>query len=67
MEYEINVAKQRNGYGYYAHYFRVIVPYGKVKEVYRQLKEQFPEPEYKLDVTVWQKIGNSVDMKNFNG
>ena len=68
MEYVINVARwtNRNWNGGYVHYFKVTVPYGQVKEVYEQLKEKFPEPEYKLDVTMWEKVGKSVDMENFN-
>lgn len=68
MEYEINVAKWENrnwNSGLYVHYFKVTVSYGKLKEVYKQLKEKFLEPEYKLDVTECQRVGKSVDMANF--
>lgn len=58
MEYEINVAK--NG----IHYFKVIVQYGNVKNVYTELKEKFPECE--LKVVKWEKVGNWVDMDKCN-
>lgn len=54
MEFEINVAKNKQ------HYFRVIVSYGKVKKVYDELKGKFPECE--LTVTKWEKVGQNVDM-----
>lgn len=56
MEFEINVAE--NG----KHYFRVIVPYGKVKKVYTELQDKFPNCE--LTVTQWERVGKSVDIDN---
>ena len=56
MEFEINVAK--NG----KHYFRVIVPYGKVKKVYDELTEKFPD--CKLSVTQWERVGKFIDIEN---
>lgn len=71
MEYEINVARpvteREKLYGHvtdYKHYFKVIVPYGSVKKVYDELKGKFPD--CKLDVTVWKKIGEEVDMDKCN-
>lgn len=70
MEYEINIARpvtnrERQLYGGgYTHYFRVIVPYGSVKQVYEELKEKFPD--CKIDVTAWQKVGEKVDMGKCN-
>ena len=65
MEYEINVAKPTmKEYSGYKHYFRVIVPYGSVKQVYKELKEKFPD--CKIDVTVWQKVGKQINMEKCN-
>lgn len=67
MEYTINVAKWSNRHwnGGYVHYFKVTVQYGQVKEVYEQLKEKFPEPDFKIDVSRWQTVGTEIDMENF--
>ena len=67
MEYTINVARWSSNHwnGGYVHYFKVTVPYLQVKEVYEQLKEKFPEPDYKIDVTRWQTVGEQLDMENF--
>ena len=71
MEYEINVArpieKRDKLYGCsgeFVHYFRVTVPYGRVKKVYEELKEKFPG--YKLEVIEWEKIGSYLDMSKCN-
>lgn len=70
MEYTINVARpmtKRDSFyrsGDYIHYFKVTVPYGSVRRVYEELKEKFPD--CKIDVTVWQKVGESIDMDKCN-
>ena len=59
MDYEINVAKPVNlkwaaktaGTIIYAHYFKVIVSYVSVKQVYEELCEAFPD--CKIEVTAW--------------
>lgn len=65
MEYEINVSKWNDRRKLYEYYFRVSTTYGKLKIVYDQLKENFPEPQYKLNATMWEKIGRDVDVENF--
>lgn len=69
--YEINVAKEDGKRGYYigsefhkvyVHFCKVIVeqiyPECETHEVYKTMKEKFPESEgYKVDVTLWQGRG----------
>ena len=62
MEFEINVAKKENGT--LRHYFKVTVPYGSVKKVYNELTEKFTDCE--LSVTVWNKVGKTVDVNTIN-
>ncbi|UTC29818.1 hypothetical protein BAJUN_01880 [Bajunvirus bajun] len=65
--YAINVAKDngRKAYGggrSYSHFFRAevrdTVP---AKEAAAAIRAAFPEPEYKVDVTLWQGRGYSQD------
>lgn len=68
MYYEINVAKQNKkigANGRYDHYFataeRSITDKQTLKKVYADLKKAFPEPDFKIEVTCWQKVGKPVD------
>ncbi|ULF71819.1 hypothetical protein K6745_18935 [Vibrio alginolyticus] len=67
MRYEINVAKAsgkdwKGEKSLYRHYFRIEVPYENREEVYRQMQEHYPLPEYRLTLsevrtvstTIWQ-------------
>ena len=70
MYYEINVAKKRPTIygvdGGYSHFFatdpRSCTTREKTAEVVRVLKEKFPEPEYKIDVSLWEQIGKGVNV-----
>lgn len=63
MYYEINVSL--NGQHFFATAERSVTAEWKLKEVYKVLKEKFPEEEgYKVDVTHWEKVGKFVDMEN---
>ena len=73
MYYEINIAKlnKRIGAnGRYEHYFataeRSITSKEQLKSVYAELRKAFPEPEFKINVTYWEKIGQPVDMGNMS-
>ncbi len=67
MFYEINVSKQYkslSGEIRYAHFFatteRSITTRSDLRNVYEALVEKFPEPEYKLSVTCWEKKGRQM-------
>lgn len=68
MYYEINIAK-RNAKGEYAHYFataeRSITTIESAKEIYTELNNAFPEPEYNITVSKIEKIGYHIDVNTF--
>jgi len=65
MYYEINIAK-RNAKGEYIHYFataeRSITTIERAKEIYTELSNAFPEPEYNISVSKIEKIGSYIDV-----
>lgn len=62
MHYEINVSL--NGKHFFATAERSISSEWKLKEVYKILKEKFPENEgYKIDVTRWENRGTPINME----
>lgn len=62
MHYEINVSL--NGKHFFATAERSISGEWKLKEVYKILKEKFPENEgYKIDVTRWENRGTPINME----
>ena len=71
MYYEINVAKRRDkavyGGSEYTHFFatapRSCTTEGITKDVVKIFKEKFPEPEYKIDVTMWQNLGTGISVE----
>jgi len=68
MYYEINIAK-RNAKGEYHHYFatakRSITTIEKAEEIYGELSKAFPEPEYNIMVSKFEKIGSLIDVNTF--
>lgn len=65
MYYEINVSL--NGKHFFATAERSISGEWKLKEVYKVLKEKFPEEEgYKIDVTYWSKVGKYINTEELN-
>lgn len=65
MYYEINVSK--NGKHFFATSERSITSEDKLNEVYGELKRAFPVSDgYKMNVTYWEKQGQSVDMPEDN-
>ena len=65
IEYKINVAKCiRKEPPCYRHYFQVGVPFGKVKEVFEEIKRAFPD--CKLEITRWETIGKQIDVKEID-
>ena len=66
MYYEINVAVfvPDGGKGYYDHLFataeRSLTTELKAKQLFNLLKEKFPEPQYIVEVSRWEKIGHGV-------
>lgn len=69
MFYEINIAK-RNAKGDYHHYFataeRSITSIERAKEIHAELSKAFPEPEYNITVSYWEKIGHHIDINKSN-
>jgi len=70
MYYEINVSKlvKRSGVvERYEHYFataeRSITSTKELKVIYDHFVELFPEPEFNLTVTNYEKIGHFIDVK----
>lgn len=66
MEYTINVAERKQVCGRltYIYYFSVtIYTYHHAIIVFNDLKSKYPEPDYKITVTKWEKIGQ--DIENF--
>ena len=62
MYYEINVAL--HGKHFFATADRSIQSESKLKDVYKVLKEKFPESEgYQLDVKKWETIGTFINME----
>ena len=65
MYYEINVSL--NGIHFFATDKRSIPTREKLEQVYKVLKEKFPEEEgYKLNVSFWEEIGHTIDMDNID-
>jgi hypothetical protein len=63
MHYEINVS--HNGKHFFATAERSLTTLDEAKRAYVKLKAAFPEEEgFKLTVTKWQIIGESVDLEN---
>lgn len=69
MYYEINVSK-RNGRGEYIHFFathsRSITDQPKLVNVYNELIQAFPEPEYNIIVSEVEIIERGINMKGDN-
>ena len=65
MYYEINVAKRCDGD--YRHVFATAERSGPseyaLKQMLKEIKPKFPEPEYLITVTVWDKVGHQIDIK----
>lgn len=63
MFYEINVAK--DGKHFFATHERSITSEIKLKEVYKTIKEKFPEEEgYNITVTLNETIGRHINMND---
>lgn len=65
MYYEINIAKKTGKkFPEYEHYFataeRSITSMKKLNEVYNVLKKAFPEPEFRMSATQWEKKGRGI-------
>lgn len=65
MHYEIIVCKLNEKDGHYYHLFatadRSCQNLHSLKEVYKELKEKFPEPLYKISVTYWENRGTPIN------
>lgn len=63
MYYEINVS-QANSLGQYSHFFataeRSLTTIDKCQFVYKALLKAFPAPQFKIDVTRWDKTGQEI-------
>jgi hypothetical protein len=61
MYYEINVSKRKTGHYPYQHYFataeRSITTLDELKDIAKHFSTLFPEPEYKMSIARYQKIG----------
>jgi len=70
MYYEVNVARKSPGLGY-VHFFataeRSLSTEWDAQRVYREIRSKFPYPEFKVDVTRWDKIGQTVKFKRKKG
>lgn len=71
MEYVINVARPStnrdrcyDGNVSYLHYFKAIVPDGRVKRVYTELKEKYPD--YQIKVYAYETIKTEFNMDECN-
>lgn len=68
MEYRINVAKFQQSYGEsrYIYLFHTTMDsLSGVEKAYNEIKAKFPNPEYSVTLTVWEKSGREVDGDEF--
>lgn len=61
MEYRINVSKLLDDGRYYWHFDTTIDSPFQARIVYKDLKERFPFPLYKVEVFEWQSRGVQID------
>ena len=68
MEYRINVAKIQQSYGEsrYIYLFHTTMDsISGAEKAYNEIKAKFPNPEYSVTLTVWEKGGREVDGDEF--
>jgi hypothetical protein len=68
MEYRINVAKFQQSYGEnrYIYLFHTTMDsLSGAEKAYNEIKAKFPNPEYSVTLTVWEKSGREVDGDEF--
>lgn len=68
MEYRINVAKIQQSYGEsrYIYLFHTTLDgIYAAKAAYNEIRAKFPNPEYSVTLTVWEKSGREVDGDEF--
>lgn len=68
MEYRINVAKFQQNYGEnrYIYLFHTTMDsLSGAEKAYNEIKAKFPNPEYSVTLTVWEKSGREVDGDEF--
>lgn len=68
MEYRINVAKfqQNCGESRYIYLFHTAMDsISGAEKAYNEIKAKFPNPEYSVTLTVWEKSGREVDGDEF--
>ena len=68
MEYRINVAKIQQSYGEsrYIYLFHTTMDsLSGAEKAYNEIKAKFPNPEYSVTLTVWEKSGREVDGDEF--
>ena len=68
MEYRINVAKFQQSYGEsrYIYLFHTTMDsISGAEKAYNEIKAKFPNPEYSVTLTVWEKSGREVDGDEF--
>ena len=68
MEYRINVAKfqQNCGESRYIYLFHTTMDsISSAEKAYNEIKAKFPNPEYSVTLTVWEKSGREVDGDEF--
>ena len=68
MEYRINVAKIQQSYGEsrYIYLFHTTMDsISSAEKAYNEIKAKFPNPEYSVTLTVWEKCGREVDSDEF--
>ena len=68
MEYRINVAKIQQSYGEsrYIYLFHTTMDsISGAEKAYNEIKAKFPNPEYSVTLTVWEKCGREVDGDEF--
>ena len=64
MEYTINISERKVMCGrlMYLHYFNVtILSHHHATVVFNDLKSKYPEPDYKITVTKWEKTGQVIE------
>ena len=68
MEYRINVAKIQQSYGesrYIYLFHTTLDSISGAETAYNEIKAKFPNPEYSVTLTVWEKCGREVDGDEF--
>ena len=68
MEYRINVAKIQQSYGesrYIYLFHTTLDSISGAEKAYNEIKAKFPNPEYSVTLTVWEKSGREVDGDEF--